>query len=42
MILGRDIFKVLGLNLELFDHVIEAYDGTFKGSTASMVDLGTK
>ena len=40
VILGRDILTKLGLNLELYDHVIEANDGTFKGCTVSMVDLG--
>ena len=41
IILGRDLLKDLGLNLNLSYHVIEADDGHFKGSTASMVDLGT-
>ena len=40
MILGSDLWTVLGLNLKLSDHMIESYDGTFKGSTAPMVDLG--
>ena len=40
-ILGRDLLTPLGLNLKLFDNVIEAYDGPFKGSTEPMVDLGT-
>ena len=40
MILGRDILTYLGLNLKYSDHVIETDDGTLKGSTAPMVDLG--
>ena len=40
MILGRDLLTTLGLNLKFSDHVIKPYDGTFKGSTAPMVDLG--
>ena len=41
MTLGRYLLKALGLNLKLSDHVIEADDETFKGSTAPMVDMGT-
>ena len=41
MILGRYILNALVLNLKLSDHVIESDDGTLKGSTAHMVDLGT-
>ena len=41
MILGRDLIKVLGLNLEFSEHIIDADDGPLKGLTASMVDLGT-
>ena len=41
MILGIDILTELRLNLKFYDHVIEAYYGPFKGSTASMVDFGT-
>ena len=41
VILGIYILKYLGLNLKLSDNVIEANDGTFKGSTAPIVDLGT-
>ena len=41
MILGRNILIELGLNIKFSDNVIEAYDGTFKGYTAPMVDLGT-
>ena len=41
MILGRDILTALGLNLKLCDHVIEADDGTFKGYTTPMVNIGT-
>ena len=40
-ILGRYLLTDLGLNLKFSDHVIEADDGPFKGSTAPMVDLGT-
>ena len=39
MILGRDILIDLGLNLKLSSNVIEAYDGTIKGSMEPMVDL---
>ena len=41
MILGRDILTELGLNLKFSEHVIEADDGPFNGSTMPMVDLGT-
>ena len=41
MILGRYLLTILGLNLKWSDHVIEAYDVTFKGYTAPMFDLGT-
>ena len=41
MILGRDLLISLGLNIKLSDHVIEADDGPFKGSTTSIVDMGT-
>ena len=41
VILGRDLLTELGLNLKLSEHVIEAEDGTFKGYTTPMVDLGT-
>ena len=41
MILGRDLSTDLGLDLKLSDHVIETDDGTLKGSTAPMVDIGT-
>ena len=30
MILGRDLLIDLGLNLKFSDHIIKAYDGTFK------------
>ena len=39
MILGRYILTELGLNLKFSEHVIEADDGPFKGSTTPMVDL---
>ena len=41
MILGRDWLTELGLNLKFSEHVIKADDGPFKGSTETMVDLGT-
>ena len=41
MILGRDLWTELGLNLKLSDYVIESDDETFNGSTTTMVDLGT-
>ena len=40
-ILGIYLLTELGSNLKFSDHVTEAYDGPFKGSTASMVDFGT-
>ena len=39
IIMGRDLLITLGLNLKLQEHIIEAYDGKFKGSTGPMVDL---
>ena len=39
-ILGIYILTALGLNLKFSDHVIEADDGNFKGSTAPMFDMG--
>ena len=39
MILGRYLLKQLVLNLKLSDHIIEAYYGSFKGYTTSMIDL---
>ena len=41
MILGRDLLTELRLNLKLYEHVIEADDGPFNGSTIPMVDLCT-
>ena len=41
IILGRNILTELGLNLEFIEHVIKADDGTFKGDTTPMVDLGS-
>ena len=41
MILERYLWTELGLNLKLSQHVIEADDGIFKGSTKPMFDLGT-
>ena len=40
MILGQYILIELGFNLKLSEHVIEADDGTFKGSKTPIVDLG--
>ena len=40
-ILGRDLLIKLALNLKLSEHIIEAYDGPSKGSTAPMVNIGT-
>ena len=40
MTLGRDIITQLGLNLKVFEHIIEAYDGPFIGSTVTVVNLG--
>ena len=36
MILGRYLLTELGLNLRFSDHIIEADNGPFKGSTTSM------
>ena len=41
MILGKNIFTALKLNIKFSDHVIESDDGTFKGLMAPIVDLGT-
>ena len=41
MILGRYISTELVLNLKLSEHVIIADDETLKGSTTTMVNLGT-
>ena len=41
MILGGYVLTEPGLKLKLFEHVIKADDGTLKGSTPPMVDLGT-
>ena len=40
MILGIDLLTELGLYLKFSHHFVEADDGTFKGSTAPMVDSG--
>ena len=40
IILGQGILKLLGSTLKLSEHVIKTYNGTFKGSTKPMVDLG--
>ena len=40
MILGRYLLTDLEFNPKLSDHIIEAYDGSLKGSTAPMVDMG--
>ena len=39
MILGQDLPTEIGSNIKLSEQVIKADDGTFKGSTTSMVDL---
>ena len=41
MILGRGLLTVLGIYLELYNHIIEGGDGPFDSYTAPMVDLGT-
>ena len=41
MILGRYLLTELGLYLKFSEHVIEADDRPFNGSTKPMVDLGT-
>ena len=41
LILGRDLLSELGLNFKFSEHVIEAYDGPFKGFTTPIVNLGT-
>ena len=41
MILGRDFWTDLILDLKFSEHVIESDDGYLKGLTAPMVDLGT-
>ena len=41
MILGRDMLTASEINQELSEHVIKAYDGPLKESTAPMVDLST-
>ena len=40
MILHRDISKALGLNIELYEHVIKSDDGTLKGPSSHVADLG--
>ena len=41
IILGGYLLTDLVLNSKLSNHIIEANDGPFKGSTAPMVDMGT-
>ena len=41
IILGRYILTELRLNLKFSNYIIEVDDGTFKGSTAPMFDMGT-
>ena len=41
MILGQYLSSELWINLKFSDDFIEADDGTFKGSTTPLVDLGT-
>ena len=33
--------NIIGIKFKISDHVTKADDGTFKSSTAPMVDLGT-
>ena len=40
IILGQDLLKYLGLNLDLSEDVIKADDGTFNGFTTPMAYLG--
>ena len=40
MFLGRDLLTELLLNPKKSEHLIEAGDGPFMGSTSTMVDLG--
>ena len=40
-ILGIYLLTELVLNLNFYDHIIEADDGPFIGATTPMVDLGT-
>ena len=40
-ILGRDLLTGLWLNLKVSEYVIEADDGTLKGSATTMVNVGT-
>ena len=40
MILEKYILTKLRLNIKLFEHVIKSDDGTLKGYTTYMVDLG--
>ena len=39
MILGRNLLTWLKLNSKFSEHVIEADDGTFQGSTTTVIDL---
>ena len=41
MILGGNLLKALGLNIKLFEHVIEAGDVPLKVSNLPTIDLGT-
>ena len=40
MILGRGILTALLINLKFSEQNTQAHDGTLKGSTAPMVDMG--
>ena len=40
ILLGGELLTELVLNLKFSEHVIEADDGTFKGCTTHVVDLG--
>ena len=41
MIIGRYLWTELGFVLKFYENIIEADDGPFKGSTTTMVELGT-
>ena len=42
IIVGKYIWTTLALNINFYDHVIEADYEPFKGSTTPMVDMGTQ
>ena len=41
IILGRYLLTEVGINLKLSDNSVKAENGTLKGSTTPMADLGT-